>query len=301
LSRLRWLALALATGARLATAAPPAADAVLAELPFVDADAPPRVVRVDLAVPGATPLVLAVDPGSAESFATPLAARAIGITVRRNKATPYRRATRLGRDVSLWVDTRRGETAAARDGEWAVAGARFLAAFVLELDLPGRRVRFLDPRRFSVPERAACADEAVLPLDAGDDRPVVTIEVGRARVPAIVTTSAPGTLLLSGGFAAEAGVVPDPEATKALPPGSEALRAARAPRVRIGPFESTDVPVLVAERGADGSGPRGPARLGLGLLDDAVVRIDWSRHRLWIARSLDACAAAGDASGGPPR
>ena len=279
-------ALALAASAGLAHAANPPADAVLAELPFLDAPDAPRAVRIDLAPPGGRALQLLVDTGSPESFATPLAAKALGISLRRNKQTPYRRATRLGRDVQIVVDTRRGDTGAAAGGEWAVLGARFLSAFVVELDLPGRRVRFLDPARFTVPAEAEEVDAQVLPLRIENGQPVVEIEVGGARVPAVVSTGAPGSLLLPGGFADEAALTPDPEATKTLAPmaGAGALRAATAAVVRIGRFEQADVPLLVAERGAYGAGPRSPAMIGLDLLAPYVLRIDYPRARLWIAR-----------------
>lgn len=285
------IALALLCAAQVAVADPPAsepaADAVLADLPFLAAaEAAPLEVRIDLAVEGARPLPLLVDTGSPESFATPRAASDLGISLRRSKQTPYRRATRVGRDLELHVDTRRGETGAAADGEWAVLGARFLGAYVVEIDLPGRRVRFLDPKRFTVPEQVDAANEAVLPFRLDGHRPVIEIEIGGAKVPAAITTGAPGTLLLPGGHTAEAGLVPDPDAPKVLPPmpGAGKLEAVLAPRIRIGPFEQTDVPILVAERGARGAGPRSEALLGVELLQDYVIRIDYPRKRLWIAK-----------------
>lgn len=262
----------------------PPADAVLADLPFLSPETSLEV-RIDLAVEGARPLPLLVDTGSPESFATPRAASDLGISLRRSKQTPYRRATRLGRDLQLHVDTRRGDTGAAAGGEWAVLGARFLSAYVVEIDFPARRVRFLDPKRFEVPERAAAAREAVLPFRVVGHRPVIEIEVGDVKVPAALTTGAPGTLLLPGGYAAGAGLVPDPEATKSLQPlpGAGTLEAVIAPRIRIGPFEQNDVPLLVAERGAQGAGARSEALLGVDLLQDFAIRIDYARKRLWIA------------------
>jgi predicted aspartyl protease len=281
-------AIACAAGVALADppVAQPAADAVLAELPFLAAaEGGGLEVRIDLAPEGSRPLPLLVDTGSPESFATPQAASDLGISLRRSKQTPYRRSTRLGRDLELHVDTRRGETGAAADGEWAVLGARFLSAYVVEIDFPGRRMRFLDPKRFTVPEQVTAADEAVLPFRLVGHRAVIEIEVGGAKVPAAITTGAPGTLLLPGGFAAEAGLVPDPEATHSLAPlpGAGKLEAATAPRIRIGPFEQTDVPLLVAERGAQGAGARSEALLGVELLQDYVIRLDYPRKRFWIA------------------
>ena len=66
-------------------------------------------------------------------------------------------------------------------------------------------------------------------------------------------------------------------------PGAGKLEAATAPRIRIGPFEQTDVPLLVAERGAQGAGARSEALLGVELLQDYVIRLDYPRKRFWIA------------------
>lgn len=282
-----WLvALAIVVGAASAHADAPPPDAVVAELPFLDGDADAAMVRIDLAPAGSRPLPLVLDTGSPESFATPQAAQDLGISLRRSKQTPYRRSTRLGRDVEILVNTRRSDTASSVGGEWAVLGGRFLAGYVVEIDGPGRRVRFLDPDRWSVPEKSSDPAEPTLPLRLVSNRPIVEIEVGAARVPAVITTSAPGTLLLPGGYAAEASLVPDPEATKTLAPmpGAGALEAATAASVRIGGFETNDVPLLVAERGAQGAGPRSEAILGLELLRSYVLRIDYPRRRLSISR-----------------
>ena len=284
LATLALTALLLAPTAR---AADPPADAVLAELPFLPATTPSgdNEVRIDLAAPGARPLPLLLDTGSSESFATPRAAQALGISLRRNKQSPYRRATRLGRDIEISVDTRRGDTAESAGGEWAVLGSRFLASFVLEIDFPGRRVRFLDARRFEVPEHTDAAHQAVLPIRFDGGRPIVEIELSSVRVPAVITTGAPGTLMLPGGWAPGASLQPDPQATAMLAPmpGAGRLEAVTAARFQIGPFAESDVPMLVAERGVQGAGARSDALLGVDLLKRFVLRIDYPRKRLWLA------------------
>ena len=285
--RLAALALAALLFPTTPRAAEPPGEAVLADIPFLPATerGGENEVRIDLAPPGARPLPLLLDTGSPESFATPRAAQALGISVRRSKQTPYRRATRLDRDVEISVDTRRGDTAVSAGGEWAVLGARFLSSFVLEIDFPGRRVRFLDPKRFEVPERAEAVNQAVLPIRLVGNRPVVEIEVGAARIPAAITTGAPGTLLLAGGWAPGASLVPNPELTATLEsaPGAGRLEAVTAERFQIGPFAESDVPMLVAEHGAQGAGARSEALLGVDLLKRFVLRIDYPRKRLWIA------------------
>ena len=281
------LALVVLLLAATVRAAEPPADAVLADLPFLP-DGNGNEIRIDLAAPGARSLPLLLDTGSPESFATPRAAQSLGISVRRNKQTPYRRATRLDRDVELSVDTRRGDTSGNAEGEWAVLGARFVAPFVLEIDFPGRRVRFLDPKRFEVPESTDEAGAAVVPIRIDRGRPIVEVVVGTVRVPAVITTGAPGTLLLPGGWSSpEASLLPDPRATELLPPmpGAGRLGAVTAQRFQIGPFAESDVPMLVAEHGVQGAGARSEAVLGVDLLKRFVLRIDYPRKRLWLRES----------------
>jgi predicted aspartyl protease len=276
------LALAACALAISARADEPSPEAVLAELPFLAAG--PNQVRVDLGTPGARPLPLLLDTGAFHSFASAGAARALGIPLRRDKQGAYRRHTRLGRDVELYVDTRRGDTSETSEGDYALAGAPFLSRYVLELDFPGRRVRFLDPERYRVPDPDPLA--VVLPLRRPADRPVVEIEVGGARVPALLATGAPGTLILPGGWAQAAGdsVRSDAAASAALalPPGSGGMEAAVAARVALGSFEETEVPILVAPRGLWDAGPRSEALLGVDFLKRFVLRIDYPRARVWI-------------------
>jgi hypothetical protein len=273
-----------ALAAAVAAAEPPPPQAVAAELPFLESTVPNQVV-IDLAPEGARPLALLLDTASPASFATPRAARELGISVRRSKQSSYRRTTRLGRDLQLWIDARWSDTAARGGREAAILGGEFLAAYVLELDFPARRVRFLDPERYAVPERAGAPGAAVIPLRLESNRPLIEIEVGAARAPAIVATGAPGTLVLSGAAAAAGGVRDDPQATAELPPpppGAPELRAGMADRVRIGPFEEVGVPLLVAPRGPYGQGPTSASLLGVDLLKRFVVRIDYPRRRMWL-------------------
>jgi len=276
------LALAGLAAAGAAAAQEPDPAAVLADLPFLEAG--PNQIKVDLAPEGRRALPLLIDTGALQSFATAGGARDLGIPLRRNKQTAYRRDTRLGRPIDLYVDTRRGDTGLAPGGDYALAGASFLAHYVVEIDFSRRRVRFLDPARFQVPESDPAA--TVLPMRAGTSQPVVEIEVGAQRLPAVLATGAPGTLILPGGWAAEpaARVAIDAEQTAklALPPGSGPMQAARAALVRLGGFEERDVPMLVAPQGVWGQGPRSEALLGVDFLKRFLLRIDYPRHRLWL-------------------
>ncbi len=260
----------------------PDPEAVRAELPFLDAL--PNQIKIDLGTPGGRRMPLLLDTGSLHSFATVGAARELGISIRRNKQTPYRRATRLGVSLAMHVDTRRSDTGTAPGGDYALIGAPFLAHFVIEIDFPRRRVRFLDPARYEVP--ASDANASVLALRPGSTLPIVEIVVGETRVPAVIATGVPGTLILPGGWAAPKGaaVTIDADETERLelPPGGETMQAAVATRIGLGNLEERDVPLLVAPQGLWDQGARSDAYLGVDFLKRFVLRLDVPRGRLWI-------------------
>lgn len=272
----------LSSAAAGAPSPPPPADAVLADLPFLESD-DPNQIWLDLAPEGGRAMRFMLDTGTPHSLATPGAARAMGVAVRRTKQRPYRRRTRLGRDLEFWVDTRYGERS-ARGSEWALLGGAFLADYVLEIDFSARRVRFLDPDRYEVPERSDDPATAVLPLRINGTVPVLEIAIGAETVSAVLATGASGTLILPGAWHDRGGVHRNSEATAELelPPGAPSLYAAVAERLRIGPFEETTVPLLVAPEGMPQSGFPGSALLGVDLLKRFALRIDYRRGRLWI-------------------
>ena len=154
------LALVLASTLR-ADDVPP--EAVIATLAF-DAKSEPNTIYLNMAPPRSPPFVLQLDTGAGISVLTPRAARAAGVSVRRDKQDPYRRATSLGRDLQFWVDDLGGDTASSSSFEYGLLGGDFLDAYVVEIDFGGRSVRFLDPKRYEVPESLQAKDEAVPPL-----------------------------------------------------------------------------------------------------------------------------------------
>lgn len=260
----------------------PHPDAVRAELPFLDAL--PNQIKIDLGTPGGRSLPLLLDTGALHSFATAGGARELGISIRRHKQTPYRRGTRLGVSLEMHVDTRRSDTGTARGGDYALVGAPFLDHFVVEIDFPQRRVRFLDPARYEVP--ASDAQASVLALRPGSTLPIVELLVGQTRVPAVIATGVPGTLILPGGWAApeESAVTIDADGTERLelPPGGESMQAAVATRIGLGKFEERGVPLLVAPQGLWDQGVRSDAYLGVDFLKRFILRIDVPRRRIWI-------------------
>jgi hypothetical protein len=157
------------------TSPEPAADAILAELPFEAWHETNRVV-LNLAPVGQKPFRLMLDTGANTSVITPRMARSMGVSVRRLKNSPYRRATRLGRDLQFLVNTRRSDTASNVGFEYGLLGCDFLDDYVVEIDFPQRRVRFLDPKRYVLPEQVSAPDKHILRLRRIDTRIGAEIE-----------------------------------------------------------------------------------------------------------------------------
>jgi predicted aspartyl protease len=281
------LAALLAAGAP-ASATDPAPEAVVGELPFQNGDEPNRVL-VDLAPAGSEPFVMMLDTGAAASVLTPLMARRLGVSVRRNKQTPYRRATRLGRDLQFWIDTDSSDTGSRTGWEYGLLGGEFLAEYVVELDFPGRRVRFLDPKRYRVPETAAADDERVVPFKLVAGRILLPIEMNGKSLEVLLDTGAPDNLILSGKAAKGLGVD-----AASLPYFGQAgtvigpmeVRLYETPSFRLAGFDFDPLPVLVAPRGWYNMGPNDSV-VGYDVLRQFVVRVDYPRRKLWLKRSGD--------------
>ncbi|MEN8181621.1 MAG: aspartyl protease family protein [Myxococcota bacterium] len=273
----------------LAAASEPPSGAVLADVPFTGAER--NRVIVDLAPEGSSrPFPLFLDTGASDSVLTPRMARDLGVRVRRIKRTPYRKPTLLGRDLQFWVDTRSSDTGSKTGWEYGLLGGRFLAEYVVEIDFPGRRVRFLDRKKYRVPERADAPDEAVLPLRVVSNRPIVEIELEGRPVRVLLDTGAPGTLILSGKAAKEIDFSWEPlariEGGSVLGPVD--LELAEARDLRLGPFGfGTPVSILIAPRGFYNQGTSTDSVVGYDLLSQFVVRIDYPRKRLWLRRDAE--------------
>ncbi len=280
---------ALAVGPPSAAQAPdPPPEAVLAELPFVGDE--PNRVYVDLAPEGSPPFVLMLDTGAAESVITPLMARKLRVSVRRAKSTPYRRATRLGRDLQFWVEGRRSDTGSSSGWEYGLLGGEFLDDYVIEVDNPGRRVRFLDPERYEVPDRVEAPDERVIAFELAGTRITVPIELRGRRFPVMLDTGAPPAAILSGEVARAAGIE-----VESLPSFGEGgttvgpmqLRLLETDAFRFAGIGFGTLPLLVAPRGWYNIAGATDSALGMDLLRQFVIRIDYPRRRLWLRRSGD--------------
>jgi predicted aspartyl protease len=264
-------------------------DAVVGTLPFLDSPEPNRVY-VDLAAEGAQPFRMMLDTGATHAVFTPLAARAAGVSVRATKSTPYRRKTRLGRDVQFYVDTSSSDTGSRTGWEYGLLGGDFLKPFVVELDFTMRSVRFIDPERWSVPEAAQDAEQAVVSM-RDSTRPVIEIALGGVRIPILVDTGCPVPLVLSGKAAKQIGVDVDaltPFGVAATTLGPMEIRHYEAPDVEIAGFHFRNVPVMVAPKGWYGlAGEAGDSVIGYDLLSRFLVRVDYPHRRLWLRRESE--------------
>jgi predicted aspartyl protease len=285
---------ALLASAALLAALPAAADpapepppeAVVGEVPFEASNERNRVM-LNLAPEGGRPFVMLLDTGASDSVITPRMARELGVRVRALKDTPYRRATRLGRDLQFWVDTRSSDTAGRTGWEYGLLGGEFLDDYVLEIDFPDRRVRFLDPKKYQVPEQAAAPDEQVVRLVRAATRVSVPIRVNGHELSVMLDTGAPPTGILSGQAAREAGID-----VAALPVFGQSGTVVGPMQTSL--YEATDfslagielgrVPLLVAPKGWYNMAGPNDSVVGYDVLAPFVIRIDYPRKRFWLKR-----------------
>jgi hypothetical protein len=280
----------LAPPSALAAGSPePPPDAVLLDLPFLAGDEPNRVL-VDLAPEGAEPFRLMLDTGAAASVLTPGMAKQLGVTVRRNKQSQYRRSTRLGRDLQFWIDTKSSDTGSKTGWEYGLLGGDFLDDYVLEIDFPGRKVRFLDPKKYRVPEQVDAEDERVLKVKVVGTRIAVPVEVDGKEIEVALDTGAPDTLILSGKAARQVGIDVDslaPFGTGGTVLGPMEQRFYEAAAFRFGGFDYAPLPVIVAPKGWYNMALGNDSVVGYDVLRPFVLRIDYAGRRIWLKRTGD--------------
>jgi len=273
--------------ATASTGAPePGAEAVIAELPFEASEEPNRIF-VDLAPEGHRPLVMLLDTAASFSVFTPRAARAAGVSIRRDKSSPYRRATRLGRDLQFYVDTSSSDTGSKTGWEYGFLGGNFLERYVVELDFRARRVRFLDPKRYRVPEAVGAPNEVVTPIRVIGRRISVEIEMNGRSLEVLLDTVATAPLFLSGKAAEQLGVD-----VSSLPDfgvwhtawGTIPIKLHETDSFRFASFDFDRMPVVIAPRGSYNLGVSSDSVLGYDTLSHFTVRIDYPRRRMWLRR-----------------
>lgn len=270
--------------ATAAPAADPPAKALAGALPFQDSKEVNRVF-LDLAPDGEKRrLRVLLDTGANYVIFSPQAAKDAGVRPRRMKDTDYRRKTRLGRPLLFWVDTSYSDSRTETGWNYGLLGGNFLEHFVLELDIPGRTVRFWDVEKYSVPKSVSADDEAVIPMHLNSRRPVIDVTVNGVTIPVMVDTGAPDGLAVSGDQAEAMGLEPFPDAEFSWggTVGGTTARLADAASVKIGPFTLEHVPVFVEPHGFYNLGARGGGMLGYDLLSEFVVRFDYGTGRVWL-------------------
>jgi predicted aspartyl protease len=278
-----WLTANPALGA---DAPEPPSDSVLADVPFEHPEEPNRVY-VNLSPEGSAPFVWMLDTGASFSVMTPLAARAAKVSVRRDKSTPYRRGSRLGRDIEFVVDTQSSDTGSKTGWEYGLLGGNFLEEYVVEIDFAARRVRFLDPKKYETPEQADSPGEAVVPIQLASRRPSVEIEMNGKRLQLLLDTGAPLPAVVSGAAAKKLGVD-----VGALPHfgelgtvmGPMKVNLYESESFRFAGFAFSQMPVLVAPRGWYNQGGSSDSVIGYDTLSQFTLRLDYPRRRLWLKR-----------------
>jgi predicted aspartyl protease len=272
---------------KVVSAPEPDAKAILADIPFEEAGGAPRIY-VNLAKEGSRPLVMLLDTGAQYSVMTPSTARSLGVSVRATKSSPYRRSTRLGRDLQFWVDTSSSDTG-AKTFEYGLLGGNFLEQYVVELDFPRRRVRFLNPKKYRLPKSVSAENEAIVRIQLAASRPMVRIDRGEKKIWALLDTGAPPPLLLSGKAAEKLGIDASQLSEGAtiytvLGP-TEAL-AMTSSDIQIGGFEGHEMPVWVAPRGLYNQAGNTDSVVGYDWMRQFTIRIDYRRSKMWLRREV---------------
>jgi len=163
----------------------------------------------------------------------------------------------------------------------------FLDDYVLEIDFPGRRVRFIDPKAYAIPERVGAADEGLLPFRRFGTRIGVEIELDGRRGDVLLDTGAPGNLLISGKFAKklgiESGSLSDEHRVWGTT-GPIAVRTYETDRFRLAGFDFGLMPILVAPKGWYNIAGPNDSVIGYDVLAQFVTRFDFEQNRIWLKR-----------------
>lgn len=265
----------------------PPEEALLASILF-HPDTPPGRVMIDLApADSKRRMVWMLDTGASASVATPRMARAMGVSVRRTKNSPYRRQTILGRDLQFWVDTSSSDTASRTGWEYGLLGGDFLDDYVVEIDYPGRRVRFFDSSKYQVPEEVSAPNERVISFTPLSTRLAVDISVDGKTVRALLDTGAPG-IALGGKDTRRVGL--DVESLSPLVGMSGAFGPIESyfyetKTFSFAGFEFPGQPIAITPRGNYNQGAPSGSILGYDTLSKFTMRIDYDSKRLWLKRT----------------
>lgn len=264
----------------------PPAEALVAAISFTE-DAATNRVTLDLSKDGHKPLILMLDTGASFSVMTPGAARAAGISIRRTKNTPYRRPTRLGRDLQFRIDTSSSDTGSRTGWDYGLIGGNFLEQYVVEFDFTEQRVRFFDSKKLKLPKSVDAPSEAIVPLRVIGKRPFVEVQLNGGKLWVMLDTGAEGAMVVSGKTAEKAGVDLSqlaPFGVYQTVRGSMPVSLYETKSLRLGPFEFDETPVMVAPRGWYNQGGTSDSVIGYDILRQFKIRLDYKRQRAWFKR-----------------
>ena len=265
----------------------PPPGALIAEIPFEE-DSQVTRIAINLAPEGNRPFVMELDTGASDSMMTAEMAKKMGINIRALKSTPYRRRTRLGRDLLFRIDS--GSSDRASKSGWSVGllGARFLAHYLVELDYPGRMVRFYNPKKYKLPKKVTAPNERIVKLKRGGTRLGVEVEVDGKSILTLLDTGAPSPLLLSGKAARKVGIEIDSlEAIGDIGTlyGTTEARLYETEDFELAGFEFPLTPIVVAPKGLFNAGGSTDSVLGYDILRHFVIRLDYKKARMWLRRA----------------
>ena len=273
----------------LASAGEPTPDAVLAELPFERPEESHRVY-VNLAPEGQRPFMMLLDTGASGSVITPALARSMGVSIRRHKSSPYRKKTRLGRDLQFHIDDAHSDTGSRTGWEYGLLGGDFMDDYVVELDFAQRSVRFLDPGQYEVPKATMESGESIVPFKRSGTRILVPVQIEGETLWVLFDTGAPGSLLLSGKALSKIGLdgVPLQDAgSVGTASGEMEVKWYRAQSLRLGGFEIGPRDILVAPKGFYNLAGTNDSVLGFEAMEPFLVRIDYKRRRILLKQDPD--------------
>ena len=157
-------------------------------------------------------------------------------------------------------------------------------------------MRFLDAKKFEVPEETDTPGEAVLPLKTPMNRPGVEVELNGETILVLLDTGAQIPILVSGKVAEAAGLTETAVGgfTTHGVLGEMTSEVRVLDELKLGPFTFAGVPAIVNPRGFYNQAMSGGSLIGYELLEQFKrVRIDYDKRRLWLERNPNAVLTFG--------
>jgi len=257
-------------------------DAVIADLPMLAVGGSP-LVHLDLAAAGEPPLHVVLDTGFGISVAGNRAMKAFATKQSWQDEKRTLRNTLLGRPLAVLPTNT--VSPQANSYPFVRVGGAFLQHFVVELDFVERRVLFLNPDKFRLPETTDTEGEIIVRLIVGNNRPHLSIQVNERPVRVALDTSAAVPAWIPTRELMKAAI--SPKTLPVLRPRGEHssnLRVFETDKVQLPGVPIDAFPVLVAQdQHSDAFGANGHV-MGIDWLSQYRVRLDLTRSQLWLRR-----------------